>query len=136
MYAIRSYYELEESVSKEMKDNDLQDEKEQLEPEVESPSETVATEPEEPARDLEKELAAALEESAELRDRMLRIAAESENFKKRMERERATAMKYAGEQILREVLPVVDNLERAIAHCYEVQNGDAEANFKGRNNFV
>jgi molecular chaperone GrpE len=122
---------LEESVSTEIHNNDLQDEKEQLEPEVESPSETIATEPEEPGRDLEQELAAALDESAELRDRMLRIAAESENFKKRMERERATAMKYAGEQILREVLPVVDNLERAIAHCDEVQNGDVEANFKG-----
>lgn len=118
-------------MSKELQDNDLQDEKEQGEQDVKSPSETVAAEPEEPARDLEKELAAAQEEAAELRDRMLRIAAESENFKKRMERERATALKYAGEQIFREILPVVDNLERAIAHCDEVQNGDAEANFKG-----
>lgn len=118
-------------MSKERQDNDLQDEQEQKEQDVKSPSETVAAEPEEPARDLEKELAAAQEEAADLRDRMLRIAAESENFKKRMERERSTALKYAGEQIFREILPVVDNLERAIAHCDEVQNGDAEANFKG-----
>jgi len=112
-------------------DNDLQDEKEQLDQEVESPSETVDTEPEEPARDLERELAAAQEEVVDLRDRMLRIAAESENFKKRMERERTTALKYAGEQIFREILPVVDNLERAIAHCDEAQGGDVDANFKG-----
>jgi len=66
-------------------------------------------------RDLEKELAAAIEEAADLRDKMLRGAAENENFKKRMERERSASLKYAGEQIFREMLPVVDNLERAVS---------------------
>ncbi|KAB2889660.1 MAG: nucleotide exchange factor GrpE [Desulfobulbaceae bacterium] len=65
-------------------------------------------------RDVELELASALEEVASLKDRMLRLAADSENFKKRMERERIAGLKYAGEQIFREMLPVVDNLERAI----------------------
>ena len=65
-------------------------------------------------RDVELELASALEEVASLKDRMLRLAADSENFKKRMERERVAGLKYAGEQIFREMLPVVDNLERAI----------------------
>lgn len=118
-------------MSKDIKDNVLQDEKETLEPEVESPSETVEKELEETARDLEQELAVAQEEVADLRDKMLRMAAESENFKKRIERERATALKYSGEQIFREILPVVDNLERAIAHCDEVDPADAEANFTG-----
>ena len=66
-------------------------------------------------RNIEAELATALEEVASLKDRMLRLAAESENFKKRVERERIAALKYAGEQIFREMLPVVDNLERAIS---------------------
>jgi len=66
-------------------------------------------------RNLEKELADALAEVDNLRDKMLRAAAENENFKKRMERERAASLKYAGERIFREILPVVDNLERAIA---------------------
>ena len=48
------------------------------------------------------------------RDRMLRVAAESENFKKRMQRERDTMLKYAGENILRELLTTVDNLDRAL----------------------
>lgn len=122
---------VEESVSTEKKDNDLQDEKDKLEPEAASAVEAAATEPDEPARDLEKELAAAQDEVADMRDKMLRMAAESENFKKRMERERATALKYSGEQIFREILPVVDNLERAIAHCDEVANGDVEANYQG-----
>ncbi len=66
-------------------------------------------------RDLEKELAEALEEAAELKDKMLRVAADYENYKKRIERERQQTLKYAGEQILREMLPVVDNLERAVS---------------------
>lgn len=65
-------------------------------------------------RDLEKELAAAHGEIADLRDKMLRAAAENENFKKRMDRERLATLKYAGENIFREILPVVDNLERAV----------------------
>lgn len=66
------------------------------------------------AADLEKELAAAQQELAELRDRMLRAAAENDNFKKRVERERQLSLKYAGETIFKEMLPVVDNLERAV----------------------
>ncbi len=119
-------------MSKDKMENDLQDEKEQLEAEeVASATETAEVEPEETEQeqDLEQELAAAREEVAELRDKMLRMAADSENFKKRMERERSVMLKYSGEQIFKEILPVVDNLERAIAHCDEVD--DAEVNFKG-----
>ena len=63
---------------------------------------------------IEQQLERALAESADLRDKVLRVAAEFENYKKRMERERATMLKYAGEPIFRELLPVVDNLERAV----------------------
>jgi molecular chaperone GrpE len=71
---------------------------------------------EEMPRDLEKELAEALQAAADNRDKLLRVAADFDNFKKRMERERALIMKYAGEHILREMLSVVDNLERALGH--------------------
>jgi molecular chaperone GrpE len=62
----------------------------------------------------EQELAEAKEQIADLQDRMLRAAAENENFKKRVERERLASLKYAGEAIFREILPTVDNLERAL----------------------
>lgn len=62
------------------------------------------------AADLEK----AREEAKDLQDRLLRLAAEFENFKKRMQRERETAMKYAEEGLLRELLPTLDNMERAM----------------------
>jgi molecular chaperone GrpE len=82
------------------------------------------------AGDIEKQLAEAKEEAADLKDRMLRLAADYENYKKRNERERATAMKYAGEQIFREFLPVVDNLERAVSHS-GVEGNDASAKLAG-----
>ncbi len=77
--------------------------------------------------DPEKALVQALEEITDLRDKMLRAAAENENFKKRMARERSASLKYAGEQILREMLPVVDNLERAI------DQGEAGGESAGKN---
>ena len=65
-------------------------------------------------KSLEQQLADALADAAEQKDHFLRVAAEFENYKKRMIREKATAMKYAGESILREILATVDNLERAV----------------------
>ncbi len=79
---------------------------------------------------LEKELAEATEEVTDLKDKMLRMAAEYENYKKRNERERATAMKYAGEHIFREFLPVVDNLERALQQG-AVEGSDTEKKLAG-----
>lgn len=120
-------------MSKEKINNDLEDEKaaldekEELKQEVESPSESV--EEEEAAQTPEEELEAARKEVTELRDQLLRTVAESENFKKRMERERQIALKYSGEQIFREILPVVDNLERAIDHA--VNSSDSENHLDG-----
>ncbi|MBA3005082.1 MAG: nucleotide exchange factor GrpE [Proteobacteria bacterium] len=65
-------------------------------------------------KSIEEKLVAVQEEIAGYQDKMLRAAAEFDNYKKRMERDRNAAMKYAGEHILREILPVVDNLERAL----------------------
>ena len=79
--------------------------------------------------DPENALAAAQEQVADLQDRMLRAAAENENFKKRVERERLASLKYAGEAIFREVLPTVDNLERALDQGV-VEGVDAEKNLK------
>ncbi|HBT96229.1 MAG TPA: nucleotide exchange factor GrpE [Desulfobulbaceae bacterium] len=65
--------------------------------------------------DYYNELTVAQEEAAQYKDKLLRLMAEFDNYKKRSERERLTSLKYAGEFILKEMLSVVDNLERAIA---------------------
>jgi molecular chaperone GrpE len=81
-------------------------------------------------QDLTMQLAEAQATIDDLRDKMLRAAAENENFKKRVERERLASMKYAGETIFKEILPVVDNLERAMEHGI-IEDADAEQNLAG-----
>ena len=76
--------------------------------------------------DLEEKLAAAEAEAIENRDRMLRMAAELDNYKKRAAREQDDLKKYATENLLRQLLTVVDNLERAIASAAsENENGQS-----------
>jgi len=62
-------------------------------------------------------LEAAKAESAKLRDQLLRTAADFDNFRKRSRRELADMEKRAREDLLKELLPVFDNLERATAHA-------------------
>lgn len=82
------------------------------------------------AEQVEQEIKAMQQEIENNRDKLLRLAAEFENYKKRMERERASILKYAGENILRELLPTVDNLERAIEQA-SVDSEDAEKKIQG-----
>ncbi len=56
------------------------------------------------------------EENRDYQDKLLRLSADVDNYKKRMERERAASLKYAEERIIKELLPTIDNLERALEH--------------------
>ena len=60
------------------------------------------------------ELTQLREERDALQDKYLRLAAEFENYKKRMSRDRIVALRYAEEGLLKELLPAIDNIERAI----------------------
>jgi molecular chaperone GrpE len=62
---------------------------------------------------LESKLLTLTAERDELKDRMLRIAADFENWKKRARKEQTDAVNSARESVLRDILEVVDNLERA-----------------------
>jgi molecular chaperone GrpE len=57
-------------------------------------------------------------------DRYLRLAAEFENFKKRSQKDLEEFRKYANERLLKELLPVLDNLERALQHSRAGGNPD------------
>src|SRR6185369_16343295 len=65
---------------------------------------------------------------AELEDRMLRDRAELENFKRRQARDKADALRFASEGLLRDLLPVIDNLHRAVEHARTSRDSDAIAN--------
>ena len=51
---------------------------------------------------------------AELEDRLLRVAADFDNYKKRVARERDEYVAHANERLLKELLPILDDLERAL----------------------
>jgi len=67
-----------------------------------------------PKEEAEIKLETAEKEAKESYDRFLRVSAEFENHKKRTTREMNEFRKYANESLIRELLPVVDNLLRAI----------------------
>lgn len=72
---------------------------------------------------LRDELAAKSEEAARNHDLYLRERAEIENVKKRLQRDKADAIRFANESLLRDLLPVLDNLERAVGHAAAGGNG-------------
>ena len=66
---------------------------------------------------LKQQLEEAQAEARAANDRFLRERAELENFKKRMQREQNDALRFACEPLIRELLPIADNLERALEHA-------------------
>lgn len=66
--------------------------------------------------DLARELEKARQEAKEAKERMLRVAADADNTRKRALKERDEAIKFGQEGLLRELLPALDNLERTLAH--------------------
>ena len=65
---------------------------------------------------LEEKYAQALADIDELKKDNLRVLADSENFKKRLLREKEEYFKFATSAILEEIIPVMDNLDLALAH--------------------
>lgn len=69
------------------------------------------------------------EKLAEMQDRYIRIAAEFDNYRKRTLREKMEITKYAGEDLLVKLLPVMDDFERALKHmevspdCQSLKDG-------------
>jgi molecular chaperone GrpE len=72
---------------------------------------------------LREQLEAKKREAGENYDRYLRQVAELENFKRRANREKDEAIRFANETLVKDLLPVVDNLERAVAHAKDGGNG-------------
>jgi len=83
--------------------------------------------------DLQEDLAARLQakekEAAENYDKYVRALAELDNYKKRSAKEKTDVVKFGNESLLRDILPMIDNLDRALKHA-EVSN-DFEAFKKG-----
>jgi molecular chaperone GrpE len=92
--------------------------------EVPSPSEE-SQEKTGPVAELRQALSSKTAECQALQDKYLRLAAEFENYKRVTQREQREQIRFGNEQLLRELLPVIDNLERAIRSAKENGGGDA-----------
>ena len=81
---------------------------EQIEQQVEQPVE-------EPIQEEQPDVEVLKERIAELEDKNLRMMAEFDNFRRRTNKEKLELMETAGERIFKEMLPLVDDFERALA---------------------
>ena len=74
----------------------------------------------------DEELERLAAEAREMRSLAQRKQAEFENYRRRIERERAETVKYAAAEVLKEILPVLDNLERAMEAAKSAPSGDED----------
>ena len=82
-----------------------------------------------PVLTIEQRLLATERARAEAQDRMLRVAADFENYKRRQRRETDDAIFRSREQLLKEILPAIDNLDRALVAANK--GGSVEALAQG-----
>jgi molecular chaperone GrpE len=72
---------------------------------------------------LQQQLQAKTLEATNNYDRFIRQVAELENFKRRSAKEREEAIRFANEGLIKDLLPILDNLERAVSHAASGDNG-------------
>ena len=70
--------------------------------------------------ELKKRLEEKEKEAKDNLDRLLRMAADFENYKKRAAREKEDWTKFSNEDLIKSILPFIDNLERAVDHAEKV----------------
>jgi molecular chaperone GrpE len=76
-----------------------------------------ATEEADPLQELKQEIENAKQEASKNWDLYLRERADLENTRKRHQRDREEAIRFANDRLLKEMIPVLDNLERAVEHA-------------------
>ena len=86
--------------------------------------------PDPPASDLEIEIQRLVEERDALQDRLLRLRAEFDNYKKRAERERSETIQFASAELMRELLNVLDSFDLAFRNA-ATQNTDSAETLRG-----
>ncbi|WP_293824273.1 nucleotide exchange factor GrpE [uncultured Parolsenella sp.] len=77
--------------------------------------------------DVEGDIEAAKAEAASAADRLSRLQADWENYRRRTERDRVTERERACEGLVKDLLPAIDDLERAISHAQATAEGNEVA---------
>lgn len=81
--------------------------------------------------ELVNQLAASQEEITKLKDALIRSEAEMQNVRRRAEKDVEAAHKFSQEKLIKELLPVIDNLERALEASTGEETGAAKAVLEG-----
>ena len=102
--------------------NSQPEEADQEEPKAEEGQEQTELSQEE---QLEQELAKAKEENASMQDKYLRLSAEFDNYRKRTMKEKSELIKNASERVITDILPVLDDLERALQNMQKSEDAKA-----------
>ena len=110
---------LETEVKEEVKNNTLENENKEEIKKEDMPKEVKKETSEEKKKGLfkkkeDEEKKKLQVEVDTLKDKYLRANAEMQNMRRRMEEEKASLLKYEGEDLIKKLLPIVDNFERAI----------------------
>jgi molecular chaperone GrpE len=88
---------------------------------------TLNNEPSETTPEQLNELKDQAAKAAENWDRVLRITADFDNFKKRAAREKQDAIKFANENLLQKLIPILDNFDAALAAVQNAEKGAAQS---------
>lgn len=86
-------------------------------------SEAIEVEPEERIEVLDREVDELADQNALLLDGLKRLKADFDNYRKRMVKEQARILETAESDLIKKLLPVIDNLERALASASDEQSG-------------
>jgi molecular chaperone GrpE len=110
-------------MTKHKKDKHLDDQNKNIEPEEIKP-ESLENEESDSASvdDVDAKIAELESQAKELQDKLLRKAAEFENYKRRTENDQFNLINYAAESFIVKLLPIVDDFERSMAHIDDIDN--------------
>jgi len=110
-------------MTKHKKDKHTDDQNKNIEPEEIKPESLENEESDSGSADILDAKIAELESQVkELQDKLLRKAAEFENYKRRTENDQFNLINYAAESFIVKLLPIVDDFERSMAHIDDIDN--------------
>ncbi len=115
--------EIKEDVLEENEENEETEENVEMEENEET--EEIEKEVEVEIVEEKSEMEILKEEVAASKDRYLRLQAEFQNFKKRNEKQRRDLIKYSHGEVIKDILPIIDNFERAIDSSKEGSNSES-----------
>lgn len=100
----------------------LNEEKDQPEEKFEKLDTSDAADAEKTKINLEEKIKSLEKEVDDYKDRLLRKAAEFENYKRRVENDQLNLLKYAAESLIIKILPVIDDFERSLVHIKDAKD--------------